>query len=102
MYRQAEEQGHRDESAAGAFRGTGTATPYSMVVSAMTLQGETRQPLPGATSNRHAQAFRGRKGGPPEHAGRWHERSEEHTSELQSRENLVCRLLLEKKKSCDM
>src|SRR5690606_41939504 len=28
-------------------------------------------------------------------AGAW--RSEEHTSELQSRENLVCRLLLEKK-----
>src|SRR5690606_33140139 len=27
-----------------------------------------------------------------------HVRSEEHTSELQSRENLVCRLLLEKKK----
>src|SRR5690606_41561825 len=27
-----------------------------------------------------------------------HDRSEEHTSELQSRENLVCRLLLEKKK----
>src|SRR5690606_40319810 len=26
-----------------------------------------------------------------------HKRSEEHTSELQSRENLVCRLLLEKK-----
>src|SRR5436309_10466695 len=26
-------------------------------------------------------------------------RSEEHTSELQSRENLVCRLLLEKKKN---
>src|SRR5690606_1431421 len=29
---------------------------------------------------------------------RVHQRSEEHTSELQSRENLVCRLLLEKKK----
>src|SRR5690606_40962857 len=28
----------------------------------------------------------------------WFARSEEHTSELQSRENLVCRLLLEKKK----
>src|SRR5690606_39420736 len=28
----------------------------------------------------------------------WGDRSEEHTSELQSRENLVCRLLLEKKK----
>src|SRR5690606_39948260 len=25
------------------------------------------------------------------HAGRWIDRSEEHTSELQSRENLVCR-----------
>src|SRR5690606_41799311 len=31
-------------------------------------------------------------------ARRAHPRSEEHTSELQSRENLVCRLLLEKKK----
>src|SRR5690606_41468164 len=30
--------------------------------------------------------------------GGFSERSEEHTSELQSRENLVCRLLLEKKK----
>src|SRR5436309_12009922 len=29
---------------------------------------------------------------------RFTHRSEEHTSELQSRENLVCRLLLEKKK----
>src|SRR3712207_8951379 len=28
------------------------------------------------------------------------ERSEEHTSELQSRQYLVCRLLLEKKKKC--
>src|SRR5436309_4362181 len=32
------------------------------------------------------------------HAGALRLRSEEHTSELQSRENLVCRLLLEKKK----
>src|SRR2546430_5045656 len=29
-------------------------------------------------------------------------RSEEHTSELQSQSNLVCRLLLEKKKSLDL
>src|SRR2546427_3971879 len=28
----------------------------------------------------------------------WDDRSEEHTSELQSQSNLVCRLLLEKKK----
>src|SRR2546427_6139187 len=37
------------------------------------------------------------------HGGAWgtrdgHPRSEEHTSELQSQSNLVCRLLLEKKK----
>src|ERR1041385_9544748 len=32
------------------------------------------------------------------HSG-WHDRSEEHTSELQSRLHLVCRLLLEKKKN---
>src|SRR5690606_41714738 len=32
------------------------------------------------------------------HSGFEQDRSEEHTSELQSRENLVCRLLLEKKK----
>src|SRR2546430_13744086 len=30
--------------------------------------------------------------------GQWVPRSEEHTSELQSQSNLVCRLLLEKKK----
>src|SRR5690606_39675687 len=33
-----------------------------------------------------------------EYSGVGGRRSEEHTSELQSRENLVCRLLLEKKK----
>src|SRR5256886_8384776 len=30
-----------------------------------------------------------------------HQRSEEHTSELQSQSNIVCRLLLEKKKNYD-
>src|SRR5438445_5569707 len=32
-------------------------------------------------------------------AAAWQRRSEEHTSELQSRQYLVCRLLLEKKKT---
>src|SRR5947209_12982287 len=42
-----------------------------------------------------AGAFRGRRGAGDDHAlGR----SEEHTSELQSRQYLVCRLMLEKKK----
>src|SRR5688572_31267162 len=35
---------------------------------------------------------------PPRHRGGRPARSEEHTSELQSQSNLVCRLLLEKKK----
>src|SRR2546430_13063140 len=42
-------------------------------------------------------------GGPDEYEGNLrlqaHARSEEHTSELQSQSNLVCRLLLEKKKN---
>src|SRR5690606_41931695 len=42
-----------------------------------------------------------RSGHHPGHRDQGHHpvRSEEHTSELQSRENLVCRLLLEKKKT---
>src|SRR2546430_4210655 len=35
---------------------------------------------------------------PPSTPTSWPRRSEEHTSELQSQSNLVCRLLLEKKK----
>src|SRR2546430_16284377 len=38
----------------------------------------------------------------PSHRKRSGERSEEHTSELQSQSNLVCRLLLEKKKIHDL
>src|SRR5690606_41178610 len=47
----------------------------------------------------HPNVLGGRKGepfDPPERFGWQQGRSEEHTSELQSRENLVCRLLLEK------
>src|SRR2546422_5475562 len=42
-----------------------------------------------------------REGDPPRHEGDANDywRSEEHTSELQSRLHLVCRLLLEKKKT---
>src|SRR5690606_39934610 len=43
-------------------------------------------------------AGRWKKGGPEPAPPGLELRSEEHTSELQSRENLVCRLLLEKKK----
>src|SRR3712207_8789618 len=47
-------------------------------------------------------AARGQREDRPQRGGRKHagdqDRSEEHTSELQSRQYLVCRLLLEKKK----
>src|SRR5438874_9317385 len=51
--------------------------------------------LPICTRRAHGPASRGpaRDGRPPRG------RSEEHTSELQSRRDLVCRLLLEKKKT---
>src|SRR5690606_41886032 len=52
---------------------------------------EDRQQDHGA--GRHADA-----GAHGRRSGSRQSRSEEHTSELQSRENLVCRLLLEKKK----
>src|SRR5207302_11328385 len=49
---------------------------------------------PGGEVSRQARAR-----DPPSLLPRARPRSEEHTSELQSRENLVCRLLLEKKKT---
>src|SRR5260221_9084123 len=43
--------------------------------------------------------YLGKSGQSPMVLPRWFSRSEEHTSELQSHSDLVCRLLLEKKKS---
>src|SRR5437870_8516838 len=71
-------------------------------------------PIWKASGQRHARAGRGQRGrGQPGEGDRGAEpqvrqpppgrafrvRSEEHTSELQSRGHLVCRLLLEKKKT---
>src|SRR5205809_3484084 len=53
-------------------------------------RGRRRRGAGGERPSRHGALL-----GPRPHAGR---RSEEHTSELQSRLHLVCRLLLEKKK----
>src|SRR5258707_11321932 len=51
-----------------------------------------------ALEPRRRTAYRGYQSS-PRHVGPMIDRSEEHTSELQSRQYLVCRLLLEKKKS---
>src|SRR2546422_7445623 len=56
---------------------------------------DVRLPLGGALSRPfQREVVRGQGG----RRLRWRPRSEEHTSELQSRLHLVCRLLLEKKK----
>src|SRR5699024_10340181 len=56
--------------------------------------GENRRPPDGSHRGRHVDSRKSRA--PP--AAVLRQRSEEHTSELQSRFDLVCRLLLEKKK----
>src|SRR2546422_1271648 len=74
-----------DEACAGDSRLRAAAE--SLLVAAERATGFLDHPAPGP-----AEHLRGRT---PEGAAR---RSEEHTSELQSRLHLVCRLLLEKKK----
>src|SRR5258706_3713874 len=54
---------------------------------------------PGATGTRGSGCRAGAASASRRHASRTKSRSEEHTSELQSLTNLVCRLLLEKKKN---
>src|SRR3712207_7778544 len=56
---------------------------------------ERRQPEPHAEPEGEQGSRSRDQQGPAAHGGR----SEEHTSELQSRQYLVCRLLLEKKKT---
>src|SRR3712207_7234086 len=82
-----------------------TLFPYTTLFRSATLTHELRTPLtaiigfsemmlPGSRYNL-TQGDVGRYSGHIQDAGR----SEEHTSELQSRQYLVCRLLLEKKKN---
>src|SRR5439155_25183697 len=58
-----------------------------------------RRPPSGSASRREASRGSHREADPE--GGRRPRRSEEHTSELQSRGHLVCRLLLEKKKDTE-
>src|SRR2546422_11136337 len=64
-----------------------TLFPYTTLFRSRENEERHRRPSPGADAARREQR--------PE----TEQRSEEHTSELQSRLHLVCRLLLEKKKS---
>src|SRR2546426_7822063 len=85
------------------FNDTATTEIYTLSLhDALPISSELRRPEPPLARARrrpprdHSHALRQHRRHPP--AGR---RSEEHTSELQSPCNLVCRLLLEKKKSIE-
>src|SRR5215217_8924975 len=75
------------------FNDTATTEIYTLslhdALPALELRVELRDRLGGAAGLGHWVQLAGRRPG----------RSEEHTSELQSRQYLVCRLLLEKKKN---
>src|SRR5690606_41687720 len=82
-----------------------TLFPYTTLFRSLTAATRALGLLPGGVAHAHGQADAVARDvhfhdlDLDDVAGLHHLRSEEHTSELQSRENLVCRLLLEKKKN---
>src|SRR5438477_3265674 len=72
-----------------------TLFPYTTLFRSIVTLGENA----GDRAREHIPAPRGSHAGIALHGYRGGRRSEEHTSELQSHVNLVCRLLLEKKKT---
>src|SRR5437773_8636095 len=74
-----------------------TLFPYTTLFRSLRLLCQPRQGGPEARAPRHVLDQPQRHS----HAGAGMTRSEEHTSELQSHHDLVCRLLLEKKKKND-
>src|SRR5436309_7721099 len=85
---------------------TSTLFPYTTLFRSSTSSASARTssfcPTDSPTTRRtrcaRRRSWRGRRFLRSSTVGSRSRRSEEHTSELQSRENLVCRLLLEKKK----
>src|SRR5690606_41637631 len=78
-----------------------TLFPYTTLFRSDQVRGDDERQPQGVEPLGHLGADAGLGEDPAEgaaRAGDEDDRSEEHTSELQSRENLVCRLLLEKKK----
>src|SRR5437867_8970718 len=83
---------------ASARRSAGRSRRWASTASQMSPTASS--PSPSSTPSRKGASGSGLKAhGPPAITrGCWGPRSEEHTSELQSPYDLVCRLLLEKKK----
>src|SRR2546426_5013738 len=80
------------------FRSMFTLSPIDAPAAAMGSRPMQRD-LNALTFHQLGPAFHQAKADPGSHLRRNRNRSEEHTSELQSPCNLVCRLLLEKKKT---
>src|SRR3989442_3283086 len=76
-----------------------TLFPYTTLFRSRRLQGARRVPLPDGQLGLRGHGDGARRDPRRERADPG--RSEEHTSELQSRPHLVCRLLLEKKKDIE-
>src|SRR2546430_12932922 len=72
--------------------------PRSTLFPYTTLFRSSRRAHGGAVRGARKSRPDGRRGVTAGRPAHHHDRSEEHTSELQSQSNLVCRLLLEKKK----
>src|SRR3712207_7515500 len=89
------------EAAVCFFNDTATTEIYTLSLhDALPISAELLDPFPGAGRGRQHLRFPDAvlREQPAEVRGALrHRRSEEHTSELQSRQYLVCRLLLEKK-----
>src|SRR5256885_8789184 len=81
-----------------------TLFPYTTLFRSVVRREHQHAPRAAQVAQQRPQLGRGREIEPRErlveqqHTGGVHQRSEEHTSELQSPCKLVCRLLLEKKK----
>src|SRR3712207_7086610 len=84
------------------FNDTATTEIYTLSLhDALPISGRRREKPPSDERRRRRTSYAGRPGRRPRRAATkrsFASRSEEHTSELQSRQYLVCRLLLEKKK----
>src|SRR2546430_10161227 len=76
-----------------------TLFPYTTLFRSLENVGRLGQAAPGSYQFFLLLAQDAEARGDEQSATRNYQRSEEHTSELQSQSNLVCRLLLEKKKT---
>src|SRR4051812_49985812 len=79
-----------------------TATPDIYTLSLHDALPISLRPVSGVTNRADLRRHRGHHAHGRRDDGGDQHRSEEHTSELQSHVNLVCRLLLEKKKERDL